>query len=184
MKYNMEYVMNEYSKQQNLKYLFFWGHKPSTDGNITKSCLSQWYDCYFTINGTSYHTAEQYMMSQKAKLFNDDVMFQRIMNATHPNDYKKLGRKVKNFNLNVWKEHQVDIVINGNMAKFSQNEDIKSFLLNTKGRILVEASPYDTIWGIGLSCNAPNIENPCVWKGCNLLGFSLMQVRDNILALI
>lgn len=180
MEYNVEYIINQFDKTSRLKYLFFWGHHPSKDGTITKSCLSQWYECSFIVDGIVYHTAEQYMMSQKAKLFDDDITFQRIMNANHPNEFKKLGREVKNFDINVWEANRYKIVLNGNLNKFSQNENIKKFLLNTNNRILVEASPYDTIWGIGLSSDTPNIENPHTWKGLNLLGFALMQVRDNL----
>lgn len=156
------------------------GHQPLKDGSLSKSCLSQWYNCSFIVDNIPYNTAEQFMMTQKAKLFNGDITFQNIINSTHPNQFKKLGREVKNFDIKVWEDMRFNIVVKGNLAKFSQNEDIKQFLVNTKNRILVETSPYDTIWGIGLNCNSPSIQNPHTWQGLNLLGFALMQVRTNI----
>lgn len=180
MKYTLEYVNNLFDNNEHLKYIFFWGHHPKKDGSITKSCLSQWFDCTFCIDGITYNTAEQYMMSQKALLFNDMDIYRHIIQAKHPNECKTLGRQVKNFDLQVWQEHQTKIVIDGNLAKFSQNENLKEFLLSTNDRILVEASPYDTIWGIGLSSQTPNIENPYTWRGTNLLGFCLMEVRDRL----
>ncbi|MDE7226582.1 MAG: NADAR family protein, partial [Ruminococcus sp.] len=156
------------------------GHRPSADGSITKSCFSQWYDCKFTVDGVEYHTAEQYMMSQKALLFGDFEINKEIMSAKHPNQFKSLGRRISGFNEEIWNNNKTAIVIKGNYAKFSQNPELKKFLINTGNRILVEASPYDKIWGIGMSANNPDIENPYCWKGTNLLGFCLMEVRDMI----
>lgn len=181
MEYNIQDVLNKFDAKQNLKYLFFWGHTPYSEYSVDKSCLSQWYKCSFVVDNITYNTAEQFMMSKKAMLFNDMQTFQRIMNANHPNEFKKLGREVKNFDEKRWEENRFNIVVEGNLAKFSQNDNLKYFLLSTKDRILVEASPYDTIWGIGLSAKSSNITNPHSWKGLNLLGFALMQVRDCIL---
>lgn len=182
MEYNILNTIKEFDDKQHLKYLFFWGHTPSKQSSVDKSCLSQWYKCSFTVDNITYNTAEQYMMSKKAILFNDILTFERIMNANHPNEFKKLGREVKNFDIDVWESNRYNIVVDGNLAKFSQNERLKYFLLSTKNRVLVEASPYDTIWGIGLTADTPNIENPHTWKGLNLLGFALMQVRDTLLS--
>ncbi|MEO0340141.1 MAG: NADAR family protein, partial [Bacteroidota bacterium] len=88
---------------------------------------------------------------------------------------------VRGFKPEVWDENKVEIVVEGNFHKFSQAPELKEFLLNTKDRILVEASPYDKIWGIGLNAQAEGIENPDTWKGQNLLGFALMEVRDQLL---
>ena len=134
------------------KYIFFWSHK-KIEGKLTKSCFSQWYDCSFVVNGIKYYTAEQYMMSQKALLFNDKETNNIIMKEKDPRTYKKLGRLVKNFSPEIWDKNKFEIVVNGNIAKFSQNEDLKQFLLNTKDKILVEASPHDKIWGIGMDEN-------------------------------
>ncbi|MGN1411975.1 MAG: NADAR family protein [Oscillospiraceae bacterium] len=178
--FDIEKLISLYDDNEKLKYLFFWGHRPNKDGSISKTCLSQWFDCSFTIDGFTYHTAEQYMMCQKAKLFDDEDIFKRILQANHPSEFKNLGRLVKNFNPTIWEKHRFQIVVDGNMAKFSQNPDLKEFLISTGDRVLVEASPYDKIWGIGLSANASNIENPHIWKGINLLGFALMKVREQL----
>ena len=166
--------------EQTEKYIFFWGHKEEKKEEITKSCLSQWYDCSFEIDGILYNTAEQYMMSQKALLFNDNGTNKKIMGVKDPKQYKKLGRQVKNFSSNLWDEKKFDIVVKGNLAKFSQNENLKQFLLNTKNKILVEASPYDKIWGIGMAQDDKDIYNQDKWKGENLLGKALMKVREII----
>ncbi len=178
MNYTKEKIIERYNSGERIKYLFFWGHTPSFDGAVTKACLSQWWDCRFTAEGIEYHTAEQYMMYQKAVLFSDKKVGEEIMAASHPKEYKALGRKIKGFNQEIWDKSCCDIVIKGNLAKFSQNESLKSFLLNTKDRVLAEASPYDRIWGIGMSSEDKNCENPLLWRGTNFLGFCLMEVRD------
>jgi hypothetical protein len=94
---------------------------------------------------------------------------------------KKLGRLVKEYDDEVWKEHRFDVVVSGNYAKFTQNEELKKFLLSTGNRIIVEASPKDTIWGIGMDEFDEDAINPKKWKGTNLLGFALMEVRSKIL---
>lgn len=180
MRYSCKSIIDSFRRKKRLKYIFFWGHHPSSDGSITKSCFSQWFACRFTVDGIEYSTAEQYMMAQKALLFNDNEIYGQIMKATHPKQFKDLGRKISSFDENVWNRHKTDIVINGNLAKFSQNPELRSFLLGTNERILVEASPYDKIWGIGMSADDPKCENPEMWNGENLLGFCLMEVRDLI----
>ena len=91
-----------------------------------------------------------------------------------------LGRKVKNFDEKKWNETKYSIVFAGNLLKFSQDENLKDFLLSTKNDIIVEASPYDKIWGMGMSADDEFVENPTRWKGENLLGFALMEVRDEL----
>ncbi|MDE6101673.1 MAG: NADAR family protein [Ruminococcus sp.] len=181
MKYSREIIEENFRKNENLKYIFFWGHTPSADGTVTKSCFSQWYDCKFIVDGVEYHTAEQYMMSQKALLFGDVEINKEIMSAKHPKQFKTLGRRISGFDEKIWDENKTDIVIKGNYAKFSQNPELKKFLLGTNNRVLVEVSPYDRIWGIGMSANDSGITNPAMWKGENLLGFCLMEVRDMII---
>ncbi len=180
MKYTRELITERFNKGERLKYIFFWGHKPSADGSISKSCFSQWWSCKFTVDGIEYHTAEQYMMAQKAVLFGDEKIRAEIMAASNPKQYKDLGRRIKGFKQDIWDKNCRDIVVKGNVAKFSQNGDLKAFLLNTNSRILVEASPYDKIWGIGMGADDPKCENPTLWNGTNFLGFCLMEVRDFI----
>jgi ribA/ribD-fused uncharacterized protein len=180
MKYTIQNTIQQFDKEQKLKYIFFWGHQPSTDGNTTKSCFSQWWQSPFEIEGKTYATAEHLMMAKKAELF-DSEMVEEISAAKSPHQVKKLGRKIKNFDPKIWDKHKFEIVVEGNFHKFNQHDDLKAFLLNTGSRILVEASPVDTIWGIGMAADHPNIENPSLWKGENLLGFALMEVRDRLL---
>lgn len=180
MKYTVEFIQKEFNKGKSLKYMFFWGHQPSKDGSITKSCFSQWWICNFEVDGEHYNSAEQYMMAEKAKLFDDDEIRKQILECKHPKQVKSLGRMVKGFKEDVWAKNCFQIVKRGNIAKFSQNKELLEFLINTKQRVLVEASPIDKIWGIGLAKDADNIENPFIWKGKNLLGFVLMEVRDEL----
>ncbi|SHI57833.1 hypothetical protein SAMN02745163_00415 [Clostridium cavendishii DSM 21758] len=178
MKYTLEWVKSEFNRGNKIKYEFFWGHRPSKNGRITKSCFSQWWMSEFEIDNIVYCCAEQYMMAEKARLFNDEEVLEEILKTKEQGKIKALGRKVKNFNEEVWNKNKYDIVLRGNKAKFSQNEALKEYLLTTGNKVLVEASPYDRVWGIGLSADIEGIENPLLWKGENFLGFALMEVRD------
>lgn len=178
----MKYSLDKLKKEDNPnKYLFFWGHQPSKDGLITKTCFSQWWLSSFTEEGIEYKTAEHWMMAKKAELFGDSEILDKIINAKSPAEAKKLGREVKNYNDNEWLKNRFQIVKEGNFHKFSQNPDLKEFLITTSGRILVEASPVDPIWGIGLASDHEDSQNPERWKGLNLLGFALMEVRDALM---
>lgn len=179
IKYSIKNILNKFNKNEKLEFLFFWGHTEK-ENIVTKACLSQWYPCEFEIDGVIYFTTEQFMMAQKAILFNDIKIYKQILRAKDPKEYKSLGRQINNFSEEKWEEYKYSIVIKGNLAKFSQNMKLKEFLMKTKDKILVEASPYDKIWGIGKSADSKNLENPNTWNGENLLGFSLMEVRDLI----
>ena len=120
------------------------------------------------------------MMYNKALLFDDKDIANEILNNNQPKAIKELGRKVKNFNDELWDKMKYKIVFTGNYYKFSQNTDLRNFLLSTKNKVLVEASPYDKVWGIKMKYDDENIENPFCWKGKNLLGFALMEARDEI----
>ncbi|MCB1825896.1 MAG: NADAR family protein [Candidatus Competibacteraceae bacterium] len=168
-----EYV----NKGNNVEYVFFWGHQ-SKGSAIDKSCFSQWYESSFSENGIEYMTAEHYMMAEKARLFGDEIIYKKIISASNPGEAKALGREVKGFEERRWIEHRFNIVVTGNVLKFKQNEALGDFLLNTDGRVLVEASPVDKIWGVGLGEGNRKIKNPNLWRGQNLLGFALMEVRD------
>lgn len=161
-------------------YLFFWeGQQPVSPVNHT--CLSQWYHAPFVIGDVIFKTAEHYMMASKANLFKDYEMETKILNSNTPYEAKKLGRKVKNFNQNEWSEKCFSIVVGGNLAKFSQHDELRSFLINTGDDVLVESSPVDKIWGIGLHRDDSDSLDPRKWKGYNLLGFALMEVRQTII---
>lgn len=162
-----------------VKYIFFWGHQKSKKG-ITKSCFSQWYDVSFEEEGIKYISAEHYMMAEKGRLFGDEEMVEKIIASTNPREAKKSGREIRNFDEALWLNHRWDIVVRANLLKFGQSEELKEFLINTNERILVEASPVDKIWGVGLAADDETIENPKKWKGLNLLGFALMEVREKL----
>lgn len=179
MKYDLDWAKNAYKSGQIDSYIFFWGHNPKTkNGRIHKTCFSQWWDGVFEVEGVLYKSAEHWMMAKKAEVFEDQEMYQKIIEAPSPSEAKRLGRKVRNFDSKVWDKACYDIVKEGNIHKFGKSKKLKQFLLETGNAVLVEASPFDTIWGVGLTQDAPNIENPATWLGRNLLGFALMEVRD------
>lgn len=180
MKYNIEKLIANESAGNRNKFLFFWGHQPAKDGSITKTCFSQWWESAFTVDGIEYKTAEHWMMAKKAILFKDEEIVYKILSAKSPAEAKKLGRQVKNYQEEVWLSNRYEIVKEGNYHKFNQHEALKDFLLDTSDRVLVEASPVDSIWGIGMATDHKDIENPEKWKGLNLLGFALMEVRDEL----
>jgi len=163
-----------------VKYVYFWGHTPPADGSIDQSCLSQWYDAGFEVDKVHYPTAEHYMMAEKARLFNDNEIYQKILTCSHPHEAKQLGREVKHYDEKMWHAHRLEIVTAGNLAKFSQHDTLKTYLINTGDRILVEASPHDRIWGIGMDRHHPHVALPTQWQGLNLLGFALMEVRHRL----
>lgn len=163
------------------KWIFFWGHTPAKDGSVTKSCFSQWWSGHpFEIDRISYPTAEHFMMAEKARLFKDHTILSAILKAKSPALAKKLGRQVAGFNDEIWRLHRCDIVVRANAAKFAQHTALKQFLIQTGERIIVEASPYDRIWGIGMAADHPDAERPQNWNGLNLLGFALMAVRSRL----
>jgi ribA/ribD-fused uncharacterized protein len=178
----MAYSLNWLIQQPpaDAKYLFFWGHTPKQKGVVDKSCFSQWYPAAFVVAGDSYATAEHWMMAEKARLFGNDDVRQRIIAAKHPAEAKKLGREVQDFDPQVWDAHKYDLVKTGNYHKFSQHPELHAYLLTTGDRVLVEASPVDAIWGTGLAADHPDAMQPTRWPGQNLLGFALMEVRDQL----
>lgn len=167
-------------KNSDKDYLLFWGHRPSKDGRITKSCLSQWWKADFKVGHLTYTSMEQYMMACKARLFKDYDIEEKIMSTDDPRKIKSFGRMVKNFDSDMWDKNKNKIVVRGNYCKFTQNIELRNYLLSSKDSIIVEASPQDRVWGVGMSASDRKIYNPSNWKGTNLLGFALMKVRENI----
>ncbi len=170
------------SDRERVRYLPFWGHQPRPDGRIGANCLSQWWPVRFTVDDVDFATAEHYMMWRKALLFDDYDIAEKVLAATHPGAAKKLGRSIRGFADDTWVEHRFGIVVSGNLAKFGQHAELRRFLLDTGDRVLVEASPVDRIWGVGLTADDPRIESPAGWKGLNLLGFALMEARERLRA--
>lgn len=154
------------------KFTFFWR---------TQSPFSQWHPARFIVDGIEFNCAEQYMMYMKAKLFNDEEIAQKILDTELPSQQKALGRKVKHFDQEKWESNCKKFVYDGNYAKFTQNEELKKVLINTNGTTLVEASPTDCIWGVGLSEDDPRIQDRSTWRGKNWLGEVLTQLREDLL---
>jgi ribA/ribD-fused uncharacterized protein len=159
--------------------LAFWGHRPNRDGSVGRGCLSQWWEAAFTVDGVTYPTAEHWMMAGKARLFDDADSLAAVMAATNPGAAKAAGRRVRGFDEHLWEKARYQLVVAGNLAKFGQHPELAQFLRRTGPKVLVEASPYDRIWGVGMAESDPNVAHPLRWKGLNLLGFALMDVRDH-----
>ena len=145
-----------------------------------KGIFSQWKKTPFVEAGVAYPTAEHWMMAEKARLFRDSGAVDDILKDPSPKNAQAVGRRVEGFNPRVWDEECFGIVVRGNELKFSQNPEARQRLIDTGSMILVEASPADTIWGIGIGQDDPRATNPGLWRGRNLLGLALMTVRANL----
>jgi ribA/ribD-fused uncharacterized protein len=165
-----------------IRFLHFWGHRPRPDGRIGASCLSQWWPAPFTVNGVAYATAEHWMMAEKARLFEDAAAERAALAAGHPADAKKAGRLVRGFDETVWARERFRIVVEGSAHKFAAHPELLAYLQGTGDRVLVEASPVDRVWGIGLAADDEAAMDPERWRGPNLLGFALMEARERLRA--
>jgi ribA/ribD-fused uncharacterized protein len=150
------------------QYVFFWK---------VPSIYSQWTPSKFIIDEIEYCHAEQWMMASKARLFDDEETLKQILDNDKPAVIKKLGRAVKNYDDELWSAKRLDYVVQGNVAKFQQNSDMLEELMNTGDKTIVEASPVDCIWGIGMSARDKRALNPSEWRGQNLLGKAIMEAR-------
>ncbi|GAA1869787.1 NADAR family protein [Myceligenerans crystallogenes] len=165
-----------------VKYLPFWGHQPHPDGRLGTGCLSQWWPSEFAVDGITYATAEHWMMAEKARLFGDRDAERQAIDAPNPALAKAAGRLVREFDDAVWAEARFEIVVRGNVHKFGSDPGRRDYLLRTGDRVLVEASPRDRVWGIGMGARNENVEHPAAWRGLNLLGFALMEARTRLRA--
>ena len=156
----------------NEEFTFFWKDKDP---------FSQWHKAGFTIDGVHFKTAEHYMMYKKAELFKDEEAMKGVLECKHPREVKAWGRRVKNFDSVTWDAHKIHIVYEGNKAKFEQNPHCYEALEKTVGTTLVEASPYDRVWGIGLEETDDRAHNRSTWRGENLLGVVLTDLRINMI---
>jgi ribA/ribD-fused uncharacterized protein len=161
-------------------YFFFWGHRSREGERVGKWCLSQWWPAPFEVDGTRYPTAEHFMMAEKARLFGDADAAARILATADPSKAKGLGRKVRGYDDATWSAHRYAIVVRGNLAKFGHNPALAAFLTHLREDVLVEASPVDAIWGIGLAEKDLDARDPERWRGLNLLGFALTEVREHL----
>jgi ribA/ribD-fused uncharacterized protein len=163
-------------------YLLFWGHTPKDPAIVDASCLSQWFPAPFEVDRIRYPTAEHWMMAEKARLFGDEAALAAILRAGTPAEAKAHGRAVRGYSDDAWASARDKAVVSGNVAKFGQNDALGTFLRSTKDRVLVEASPRDRIWGIGMGASNPDARIPARWRGLNLLGFALMEARARLFA--
>ncbi|XP_041358894.1 N-glycosidase Npun_R5314-like [Gigantopelta aegis] len=154
------------------KYEYFWKEE---------SPFSQWYPAKFKDGNQSYMCAEQYMMHRKAVLFRDQESAMKILHSQDPKVQKSLGRKVKNWDQELWDKSCRQTVKEASRLKFSQNPNLKKILFDTFPKTLVEASPVDTIWGIGYAADHPNAWDEATWRGQNLLGYVLTEVRNDMM---
>lgn len=177
-KYHIDWLKGLMEEGSAPKYLFFWGHTGPAGEATGKFVFSQWYPSEFTVNGIIYKTAEHWMMAHKALLFGDETSFRQIIACNKPAEAKALGRAVRNYDDGRWHEKKFEIVVQGSIHKFAQNKALGDYLLSTGDRVIVEASPVDPVWGIGLAQDSPKAMHPDTWKGENLLGFALMEARD------
>lgn len=145
---------------------------------------SQWAATEFTVDGVKYNTAEQYMMAMKAILFNDSDALEIIMGTNNPKVQKATGRLVKGFRKDIWEANAKMIVYRANFAKFTQNPEALQWLMTTDGTTLVEASPWDVIWGVGMGAEDPRCHDRSQWKGTNWLGEIVTHVREDIKAML
>lgn len=151
-------------------------HNPSEDYGF----LSNWYLSDFQIDGITFTSMEQYMMYKKAVCFKDENIAKQILAEKNVSKIKELGRLVSGYDEHIWNGVRQIIIYEGLLAKFSQNEFLKSRLLDTKNSILAECAVKDRILGIGLSLTDPKRLIPSEWKGQNLLGYALMMVRGRL----
>ncbi|MFG2745430.1 NADAR family protein [Streptomyces chartreusis] len=173
-------LIQEVRSGARIRYLHFWGHRPLPDGRVGASCLSQWWPSPFTVSGVSYATAEHWMMAEKARLFKDADAERQALAADHPSLAKKAGRLVRGFDNAAWERERFRIVVEGSVHKFGAHPELRAFLLGTGDRVLVEASPVDRVWGIGLAARDEGADDPERWRGPNLLGFALMEARERL----
>ncbi|AKM45391.1 GTP cyclohydrolase [Burkholderia contaminans] len=152
-------------------------------GNITAffgaaDVFSNWHPCHFTFHDVTFNCGEQFMMYCKAMLFDDYATAESILASTSPREQKRLGRAVRGFDEARWLQVRESIMFVGCRERFRQSETFAAALRATGSTMLVEASPYDRIWGVGIGECDPRIGDPSAWQGLNLLGKALMRVRD------
>ncbi|MFJ6014558.1 NADAR family protein [Streptomyces sp. NPDC092952] len=170
------------ARGEKVKYLHFWGHRPRPDGRVGASCLSQWWPSPFTVGTVRYASSEHWMMAAKARLFGDAESEAAAVAAKSPAEAKKVGRLVRGFDEAIWERERFALVTAGSVHKFRAHPELREFLVNTGERVLVEASPMDRVWGIGLAADDPRAARPAAWRGLNLLGFALMDARAELRA--
>ncbi|MGW7451035.1 NADAR family protein [Streptomyces sp. NPDC054787] len=173
-------LIRQVNQGKRVKFLPFWGHRPRPDGKLGPSCLSQWWPSPFTVGDVRYATAEHWMMAGKARLFGDLEAERAALEAKSPAAAKKAGRLVRGFDDAIWTRERFALVVEGSVHKFGSDPALRAYLLTTGDRVLVEASPVDRVWGVGLAPDDERALDPARWRGLNLLGFALMEARTRL----
>jgi ribA/ribD-fused uncharacterized protein len=181
MKYDLAWLKQRYDSGVQPKFLFFAAPSGDDSDMSPRSVLSQWYPSAFSVQRERYTHAAHWMMVQKAKLFGDESTATELLAMHHDDDIRERGRKIDGFEQRRWNEHRYGIVLQGNLFKFSQHPALRTYISATHPLVLTEANPGDQIWGIGLREDSPEAGNPHSWLGLNLLGFALMEVRDQLI---
>ena len=145
-----------------------------------RGVLSNFEKCYIKYKGHLFATTEQAFMWEKAIFFNDHESASKILKEENPAKAKKLGREVKNFYDSKWSKVCYEIMYLINYEKYFQNTRLKNILLNTGDKMIIEANPKDTRWGIGLSAEDDRVLDESQWQGENLLGKVLMELRKDL----
>ncbi len=159
-------------------FIFFWKPNP---GEVGPCSLGQWQPSPF-FEHAEHNCAEQYMMATKARMFGDKQARDAVLESDDPKEMREFGRRVFPFIPEIWDRAKHSVVLAANYAKFTQNPELREYLLSTAPKVLVEAAPRDVVWGIGLGEANPKALDPAMWRGRNMLGFALMEVRDAIAA--
>ena len=157
---------------QDVEAIFF--HLPSEPHGY----LSNWYLSPFDLDGVHYSSAEQYIMYQKCVLFGDTASAKAVLATNDTEAQQTIGRHAKGYIGAVWAGRRQLVAVRGLLAKFSQNEDLKKKLLDTGEAWLVECAYSDTIWACGIRLNEDERFDVSKWRGQNILGFALMEVRS------
>lgn len=167
---------------QSANMVFFWKPYPKSSRSIDESCCCQWWLEDFEFEGVRFRSAEHAMMHGKAKLFNDPVVMQKVLNEPNPSKAKKLGREVKNFNEDVWQANNYDLIVRISLAKFTQSKRLNDWLLSHPlNTLFVEASPFDELWGIKRENNGQfDLTDINTWRGYNKLGFALTHAFQEL----
>lgn len=155
-------------------------HRSASRGPIGPACLSQWWPSPFLIDETDFPTAAHFMAASKARMFGDESAVDRILSTPAPKVAFTVGRQVKGFDRQAWESKREQVVLEGNIAKFSQDPELSSYLQETGNSVLVFANPTDRIWGSGVDALDLRSRNPERWRGLNLLGFLLMELRSQL----
>ncbi len=181
-KYSKAWLCQNSAEDKAQEIYMFWTPLPeeSETEDISKACFSPLWMQEFVSGISTYSCVEQFVTAQMAELFGDKTVREEIMKCDDPRWIKALGRRCEGFNAEIWDMVKYTVMLNGNWYKFSQNKRLRDFLLSTGDRVLVYASPYDNVWGSMFAEGDDKANFPENWEGRNLLGFALMEVRDEL----